>query len=821
MLTRASDKKEVENYAETIYHLLSGVEDPGTAVRRARASWGGSSSGFRSVLRAAGAFARDNDGYFIRYQRDEGDAEPLPLPKATHLFVFPVPVEPRMRVAYSYVQGIFLKHLYAKHQAIPIEVRQGWAEIFCEDEASVPEADELWAEFLKSGIAEDAIEVSASNWTAGSNIGKQAVDDAFVSESYLLGLARAIASRPSAFQWQAGDQIPAFRKEDLPEHLASRDYLMTRGDPEAEEFRSGNRDKEWSTLQVYGWLEERTDEVPEFQKLVEDTIQEVEKGEAGEVSLLPAAGKLEALFREEFVPRSSREDWTEMAIPKVTLYLLLWALVDQLPEPESGKLNFAGWDLAYLRRLKDSFDSPGLRGSLKFMEKNQPGRSKVLAKQITGFNKPKAEIRLVSGEASSSISAPFELWSLGSPRTGESGTESGGRVCTVCGKRGDLSTASILPESKKRHYDNPQTNNPAQVCARCVQVWSLAPISTADDSYAIVEVPVENFLELFALYESLEGISRLEILKTLNRVSSLSVFPNKYLLLSRSTGKGKMPQTAQYYLQLAGQSHFMERLGDLDEDLEVIAAQDRAKLAREVALTLSVLQRLPNYYASKSEEKVPAMSIINALDRGRPYEALYVAAAQAHEAGRREAQAITGGVEGYDAKVLRFGGFFAHRQKGAGVSREIFRDVRTFSDYLYEILRPIVRREVDDSRSSVSGVARKYTENITKSFVRVNTADFLYRIASFTEAREREDLRKGSQEGGGLKGGTRKRVRGTDDQEAGTDAEGANLKLERELERYYKLYSDSQRDWKMFLEEVEARTLALLLLNVPNKPRRG
>ena len=100
---------------------------------------------------------------------------------------------------------------------------------------------------------------------------------------------------------------------------------------------------------------------------------------------------------------------------------------------------------------------------------------------------------------------------------------------------------------------------------------------------------------------------------TLNRVSSLSVFPNKYLLLSRSTGKGKMPQTAQYYLQLAEQPHFMERLGDSDEDFEVIAAQDRAKLAREVALTLSVLQRLPYYHANKSAEKVPAMSIINAL----------------------------------------------------------------------------------------------------------------------------------------------------------------------------------------------------------------
>lgn len=814
MLTQASSKEKADTYAETIYQLLSGVDDPASAVGRARASWRGSSSAFRSILRAAGAFARDNDGYFIRYERDRNLEDPNPLPTATHLFVFPVPIEPRMRVAYSYVQGIFLKYLYTGYEAIPREVRQGWTEVIWGEEKPLLEADALWGEFLKSGVAEDAIEVSAKNWTAGSNIGKQTVDDAFVSESYLLGLARAIAGRPSAFQWQAGDQIPAFRREDLPEHLASQDYLMT-SDSEAIEFRSGNRDKEWSTLRVYGWLEERAGEVPEFRELVEETIREVEKGEAKEVPLLPAAEKLEAIFRAEFVPRSSRVDWTDMAIPKITLYLLLWALVENLSNSSPGRLNFAGWDLAYLRRLKESFDAPELRGSLKFIEKNQPGRSKVMVKLGTNFSKPKAEIRLVSEEASASTSAPFELWNLESSQTSESGTESGGRVCTVCGKRGDLSTASILPESKKRHYDNPQTNNPAQVCARCVQVASLAPISTSGDDYAIVEVPVENFLELFALYESLEGISRLETLKTLNRVSSLSVFPNKYLLLSRSMGKGKMPQTAQYYLQLARQPHFMEQLGELDEDLEIIAAQDRAKLAQEVALTLSTLQRLPYYHASKSEEKVPAMSIINALERGRPYEALYVAATQAHEARRREAQAITGGVGSYDDKVLQFGEFFARRQKGAGVSREIFRDVRTFSDYLYKILKPIVRREVEDSRSSVSGVARKYTENITKSFIRVNTADFLYRISSFVEGRERQNPDKD----GWIKWTTKKVVYGESNAESEADEGAPELELERELERYYKQYSDNERDWKTFLEEVEARTLALLLLNVANKKK--
>jgi hypothetical protein len=259
----------------------------------------------------------------------------------------------------------------------------------------------------------------------------------------------------------------------------------------------------------------------------------------------------------------------------------------------------------------------------------------------------------------------------------------------------------------------------------------------------------------------------------------------------------------------------MERLGDAVDGLEVIAAQDRAKLSREVALTLSVIRRLPRYHASKNDEKVPAMSIINALERGRPYEALYVAASQAHEVGRREEQTISGGVVKYDEKVIGFGEFFARRRKGAGLKKEIFRDVRTFSDYLFEILKPIVREEVKGSGSSVSGIARKYTENITKSFVRVNTADFLYRISSFVEGRERQNPDKD----GWIKWTTRKGVYGASEGESEGESDEASpeLKLERDLERYYEQYTDSERDWKTFLEEVEARTLALLLLNVANK----
>lgn len=813
-MTQASDKKEVETYASTIYQLLRGVENPVNAVGRARASWTGPDSGFRSILRAAGAFARDNDGYFIRYERDARQADPLPLPDATHLFVFPVPVEPRMRVAYSYVQGIFLKYLYARYGAVPREVRQGWSEVVCGERKPLPDANQLWAEFLADDIAKDAIEVSAPGWILPKSKpgGRQIVDDTFMSETYLLGLVQSISENPSKFQWQLY-QMPAFYRKDLPSELADREVLLTQNDPEAQEFRKNNRDIELNTFQVYEWLEKESWKTSEFCSLVDNALQAVETGDEGrEISLIPAAEKLADMFRQQFVPLSSRDEYTKLAIPQITLYLLLWALVSKSPQREGKRMTLRGWDLALLRGVLDRLTA-AKRGALMFTEKEYSKSGTSTLVKFAGYDKLESELRYGPESHDIVMAAPFELWNLGESQVGVLSSESHRETCLVCGKHGKTTRAKILPEREKRHYDSPQRDENAEVCARCVQVWSLAPISTADDSYAIVEVPVENFLELFALYESLEGISRLETLKTLNRVSSLSVFPNKYLLLSRSTGKGKLPQTAQYYLQLARQWHFVERLGNLEEDLEVIAVQDRAKLAREVVLTLSTLQQLPYYYASKSEEKVPAMSMINALDRGRPYEALYVAATQAHEAGRRETQAIEGGIRRYDEEVFRFGEFFARRQKGVGVSREIFRDVRTFSDYLYKILKPIVREEVKGSGSSVSGVARKYTENITKSFVRVNTADFLYRISSFVEGRERQNPEKD----GWIKWTTRNIVHGESGTTGEPDETQPELKLEQELERYYEQYSGNQRDWKTFLEEVEARTLALLLLNVPNK----
>lgn len=270
-----------------------------------------------------------------------------------------------------------------------------------------------------------------------------------------------------------------------------------------------------------------------------------------------------------------------------------------------------------------------------------------------------------------------------------------------------------------------------------------------------------------------------------------------------------MPQVAQYYLQLARQPHFVR---NLRSSLEVLAAQDRAELSREVALILSLL-RLPSHYATSNDDKVPAMSIVNALERGRPYEALYVAAAKAHKDGKRDAQTISGGVAAYDKQIGKFGEFFVGRHEGAIVRKEIFEDVREFSDYLDGILRPLVNMEAREGTASVSGIARKYTEDLATNFAENGVQKFMYQVSSFVESRERKSKGKEAW----LKIESRKAIYALDSHEK--PEPGTPTALEQKFLFYQSKYADDKHTWKRFLREVEMRLLSLLLLNIQNQNR--
>ena len=107
-----------------------------------------------SILRSAGAFAKDEESYFLRYNRG-GEIQQIQIPEPTHFLTMPVPVEPRMRIAYSVFSGLLLKYLYQEHEVIPIEVSDGFARLWAPKQ--LPNANKIWAGFRCSSIAETAI----------------------------------------------------------------------------------------------------------------------------------------------------------------------------------------------------------------------------------------------------------------------------------------------------------------------------------------------------------------------------------------------------------------------------------------------------------------------------------------------------------------------------------------------------------------------------------------------------------------------------------------------------------------------------------------
>ncbi|MGD9728032.1 MAG: hypothetical protein AB7V39_16810, partial [Nitrospiraceae bacterium] len=122
---------------------------------------------FRNLLRAAGLFACDDDGFFMRYARQipARDCNDLPsLPSPTHLLTIPVPVEPRMRIAYSVFTGLLLKHLYQCHAAVPLQVTEGMALLCVPYQPAAPalsfpdNSEQVWQQFQSSPLAERALQ---------------------------------------------------------------------------------------------------------------------------------------------------------------------------------------------------------------------------------------------------------------------------------------------------------------------------------------------------------------------------------------------------------------------------------------------------------------------------------------------------------------------------------------------------------------------------------------------------------------------------------------------------------------------------------------
>lgn len=103
----------------------------------------------------------------MRYSGDNAIASKagtfsMKVPAATHALTVPVPIEPRMRIAYSVFTGLFLKYLYQQHGLVPLEVTEGMAMLWAPECASrvkpLPTDDDytIWKAFQEWELAKDA-----------------------------------------------------------------------------------------------------------------------------------------------------------------------------------------------------------------------------------------------------------------------------------------------------------------------------------------------------------------------------------------------------------------------------------------------------------------------------------------------------------------------------------------------------------------------------------------------------------------------------------------------------------------------------------------
>lgn len=650
-----------------IWSLLVKADAPQQAVAsafRLKPHLGSRAEGdFRNLLRAAGLFARDDDGFFVRYDRQashqrSNDGPSVP-PAPTHLLTVPVPVEPRMRIAYSVFTGLLLKHLYQRYAVVPLEVTEGMAQLWVSNQPAAPAwslaggAVELWNEFQHSELAEnalgDGIEATFSGLRGGRRIGAL--------------------------------EIPL----------------------------------SWKCTRI-------------------------------ERLLRTAVGKNSQSFQKQ---------------------------------AKADKIQFTG--------------KPQTSGSVPF--------------------------------------AVFAMHASGAWAPNNAG-KTGGTRCLVCGSEGEMIQGGkfFLPENKKQWYEEPGPRDKfPRLCATCAYLALLSGITPTSDQ-SILEYPTDNFLELFALHENLQGISGTVALKSLNRVSALSVFPSRYLLLSRNSRQGRMDSKTQIYMQLRKHAPLLRTL-DKPIRVQVEGNQPNfwSQVFPHIAIGLSYFAGLPSYYETGAR-KIVAQRVTHALAEGRAFEALYlVTQAQQPDGGFGwERNVVNLGLRVFETEFVVNPSYSIELSRalgGAAMNPEVFGDVIEFSNFLLDIVRPLVQREVDSSRSAVSGVARKYTELITRDFMECRTAKFLYVVCQEVDAAERDGDGWAKRLSLEKLYGSRPTLEG----KSGADAAKAwadfrenhpETVLEQKIRIFCGKYPRDAGLWPKFLGEVQARTLALLLLNVRNKPTR-
>jgi hypothetical protein len=758
----------MDSYAKAVLALLKLAEQPREAVALARCLLGNtlSESQYRALLAAVGAFAKDNESYFVRYDDSQASVKPgvksqfnrwinkLGGGTGLHWLIFRKPNEPRMRAAYEVLAGWVLKFLYQTRGVIPVDYADGQARVWSQQ--NLPTEEELWKEFVH-WFPNDLLESNVSTLLdmMGSRIGTLQVPAALIPKVGRV-LAEMAIRHPRRFQNHISfnnglglkDLVGIIRLDDLKQD-------------------DGALSKQ---LETDGRVK---------MDLVTDA-QGRRKSKGGD--LLKATG----CARRVVIAKRLAELLNGKPRKERTLHRYLSCL--KLPK-------------ANARQLLDDLVAFGV------LVRQQDGTVTRTQKDINWLGLAYVESVAVDS------TPPFTFAPQSQPSQAES-------RCLACGSPNIMpkaGTKMILPESKKVWYERPKTNEAGDLCAECFFAALISGFYPSE-AYSVCELPATSAYQTFLLAQRLSNVTASLGAMTIARSSLLTVLPSRYFLVRLATGRGALPKKVQLYLLLADYALSFPPDGvSIRAYVKTAGAINYLEIDLNVLRILNLFRRgdvLPPHFTTEGNAKARANDTVCLLEAGRPYAALYRLLYDPYKDaedkrrcfGERTLFQSPYTLETFDTTVQQGARTLLEFLLRGGESKmfiqnpeAFYQDIKSLSDALYDLLQPIAQDDVNQSRSKVSVIVRKYVDAVEKRFPQLNLVELQYMVAKAADDAEKWRA-----------GGKTVHVANKEELSKALDA------VENEVSKMYGKYFQEGNAyvWREFIKEVAQRLLARLLLGV-------
>ncbi len=756
----------MESYSKAVLALLKFANRPAEATAMARTLLGGALAEprYRALLAAVGAFAKDNESYFLRYNNDNQTLPSVELKEQFDVWfaeiedgagirwlIFRKPNEPRMRAAYEVLAGWVLKFLYQTKHVIPVDYADGQARIWHKE--PLPPENQLWNDFI-NWFPDDLLESNVSTIfeVMGGRIGTLQVPATLIPKVGLV-LAEMAIHHPRRFQnnisFNGGRGL-----KDLVGIISLSD--LKRDDKTmAKQLQGTGRVKMDMIVDAQGRQKSKGGDLPKAIGCVRRVL--LAKWVAEQVQGNP-------LSENDLCRGLEKYHLSKNSAKQLLNDLVAFGVLERQNDTMQGGQQEINWlGVAYVQSV--AVDSH----------------------------------------------PPFTF----APEPQLSPTES---RCLACGSPNVMpkaGTKMLLPESKKVWYERPKTNEPGDLCTECFFA-ALTSGFYPSEVYSVCELPVASAYQTFLLAQRLSNVTASLGAMAISRSALLTVLPSKYFLVRLNTGKRALPKKTQLYLLLADYSpSFPAHGGVIRAYVEAAGAINYLNIYLDVLRILNLFQRgdvLPPYFVTEGNAKVRANDAVRLLEEGRPYAALYrllydtFQNAERGWFGERDLLKSPNTLATFD-KMVKQGaktllGFLLRGGESEMLIKDpeaFYQDVKDLSDALYNLLQPIAQGDVKESGSNVSVVVRKYVEAVEKRFPQLNLVELQYMVA-----KAGDDAEKWRAEGEIIY------VKG---KESLSDALND---IERQVAKMYSKYfhSGNAYVWREFIKEVSQRLLARMLLGV-------